>query len=163
MRRILTALRRAFTGAADADRHAVLVRRFGAAVVLRAQAVKDVRARLADFDPVYLPRRDEMFSVVADQRGLGLWAGTRRPFRFLLLPWPAVGPFHLRSYVDYPIRDLIAVDGGHVTHLLVASVGDRTLELAIWGTDEIDQTEALLDDYGLRRAIERLDSLRRRI
>lgn len=152
----------AVTGGGNVARHSELVRRFPDAVVLRASASRDVLASLQSFDPTETPARDDRISVVADAAGLALWVGATRPYPILELPWSSIGALTTRNYLDWPIPDPLAMKGGHVTHLLIVAVGEERLELLVWGDDDIDKTTHMLDEYGLRVNIARIEKVRAR-
>jgi hypothetical protein len=128
--------------------------------VVRAQAVQESLDSLAAFEPAYLPPRDAMFSLVVEVTGLELWSGESPAQCFLRLPWSTVGTFSLHNYVDYPIADLLAIYEGHVTTLLAAPVGEHRIELALWGDERHDKTESLLDEYGVRTVLARIERIR---
>ncbi|CAN5155654.1 hypothetical protein BH11ACT2_BH11ACT2_12560 [soil metagenome] len=144
------------------------------AYVIRAQAIGPVLDHLAQFEAEFeaeveaevaaLPRRDAMFSVVVDAHGIALWSAEATA-PFLMLQWSSIGVITLHSYLDYPLYDLLAIYGGRTTTVLSLPVdgpsGGRTLELALWGDDAHDQTESLLDEYGLRTALARIERVRR--
>lgn len=142
----------------DDARHAELTRRFPEAYVVRSQAVQQVRDYLAHFSPTLVPARDTMFSLVVDESGLALWIDNGEPF--LRLAWHQIGAFSLHSYVDYPIWDMLAIYEGHVTTAVATVVAANPLEFVFWGDEKHDQTESLLDEYGARTVLSRIEKYR---